>query len=405
MIQRDSVWACGRLGVREKGAALLPYARTPVPSHFHFIAAFTVVLLAVAGCGSDPARGVLEGPGDPSVAVPFSPRTYVVQRAAEAPQVDGQLTEAAWREASWTEPFVDIQGAAQPAPRFRTRAKMLWDSTHFYVAAQLEEPDVWATLTERESIIYYDNNFEVFIDPDGDTHAYYELEVNALGTVWDLMLLKPYRDGGPALDAWDIRGLQVGVDIQGTLNDPRDTDEGWTVEIAMPWFILEEAAPGGNPPEAGDQWRLNFSRVEWQTVAENSTYRKVTDPNTGEPLDEDNWVWSPQGAINMHMPERWGLIQFAEAPANEAAPTFRPDPNQPLRWALRRLYYRQRRFADEHGHYADRLSLLRADDLVADSIAFAPHLHATASLYEIVAPGADSTVLHIQQDGRAWTTN
>jgi len=365
---------------------------------------FAIALMAVAGCSSDPTPDVLEGPGDPSVAVPFNPRTYVVQRTTEAPQVDGQLTETAWQEAAWTEPFVDIQGASQPAPRFRTRAKMLWDSTHFYVAAQLEEPDVWATLTERESIIYYDNNFEVFIDPDGDTHNYYELEVNALGTVWDLMLLKPYRDGGPALDAWDIRGLQVGIDIQGTLNDPGDTDDGWTVEIAMPWSILEEAAPGGNPPEAGEQWRLNFSRVEWQTVAEDGTYRKVTDPDTGEPLDEDNWVWSPQGAINMHMPERWGTIQFADAPAGEAAPAFRPDPNQPIRWALRRLYYRQRRFADEHGRYADRLSLLRAEDLTADSIAFAPRLRTTASLYEITAPGADSTVLHIQQDGRAWTT-
>ncbi len=367
-------------------------------------AAFVMAAWLIAGCGGNSTPDVVEGPGDQSVAVPFDPCTYVVQRAAEAPQVDGRMDEAAWQEAAWTAPFVDIQGAAQPTPRFRTQAKMLWDSTHFYVAAELEEPDVWATLTERESIIYHDNNFEVFIDPDGDTHSYYELEVNALGTVWDLMLLKPYRDGGPALDAWDIRGLQVGIAIQGTLNDPRDTDDGWTVEIAMPWSILEEAAPGGNPPQAGDQWRLNFSRVEWQTVADDGTYRKEIDPDTGEPLDEDNWVWSPQGAINMHMPERWGIVQFADAPSGEADPAFRPDPNQPIRWALRRLYYRQRRFAAEHGRYADRLSLLRAEDVVADSIAFAPRLRTTGSLYEITAPGADSTVLHIQQDGRAWTT-
>jgi len=77
---------------------------------------------------------------------------------------------------------------------------MLWDDTYFYVAAQLEEPDVWATLTQRDTVIFYDNDFEVFIDPDGDTHNYYELEVNAFGTLWDLMLLTPYRDGGPAID-------------------------------------------------------------------------------------------------------------------------------------------------------------------------------------------------------------
>ena len=56
---------------------------------------------------------------------------------------------------------------------------MLWDDQFFYVGAELEEPHVWATLTERDSVIFHDNDFEVFIDPDGDTHLYYELEMNA----------------------------------------------------------------------------------------------------------------------------------------------------------------------------------------------------------------------------------
>ena len=84
------------------------------------------------------------------------------------------------------------------------------------VAAEMDEPDVWGVLTERDSVIFHDNDFEIFIDPDGDTHAYYELEVNALGTPWDLMLITPYRDGGPAIHAWDIAGLQVGVRVRGT---------------------------------------------------------------------------------------------------------------------------------------------------------------------------------------------
>ena len=119
---------------------------------------------------------------------------------------------------------------------------MLWDDDYFYIGAEMEEPDVWATLTERDSVIFRDNDFEVFIDPDGDTHAYYELEVNALNTLWDLMLIKPYRDGGPAINGWDIAGLQSAVDVRGTLNRPGDTDEGWSVEIAMPWKILREAS-------------------------------------------------------------------------------------------------------------------------------------------------------------------
>ena len=57
---------------------------------------------------------------------------------------------------------------------------MLWDDEYFYVAAELEEPDIWATLTERDAVIFYDNDFEIFIDPDGDSHEYYEFEMNAL---------------------------------------------------------------------------------------------------------------------------------------------------------------------------------------------------------------------------------
>ncbi len=57
----------------------------------------------------------------------------------------------------------------------------------------LGEPAIWGKLTKRDAIIYKDNDFEVFIDPDGDGLNYYELEINALGTIMDLFLKKPYN--------------------------------------------------------------------------------------------------------------------------------------------------------------------------------------------------------------------
>ena len=76
------------------------------------------------------------------------PNRYNCRRAASAIRIDGRLDDAAWKRAPWTGAFVDIQGAAQPRPRFRTRVKMLWDDEYFYVAAELEEPHVWATLLQ-----------------------------------------------------------------------------------------------------------------------------------------------------------------------------------------------------------------------------------------------------------------
>jgi hypothetical protein len=333
--------------------------------------------------------------------LPFAPRRYVCYRAASPVKVDGRLDESAWAAAAWSEAFVDIEGGDRPRPRFRTRAKMLWDDEYFYVAAEMEEPDVWATLTDRDSVIFHDNDFEIFIDPDGDTHAYYELEVNALSTPWDLLLIKPYRDGGPAIHAWDIAGLEVGVDVRGTINRSGDRDDGWTVEVAMPWKILREAAPNQQPPQPGDRWRVNFSRVEWHVDVVNGRYVKRTKPGSTDPLPEDNWVWSPQGAINMHMPERWGYVQFSNVEAGRGTDAFVEDPNELVKWALRRLYYRQRRVHDAKGRYE---TTIEADNIRVDGIDFHPVMDATATRYEIVAKGFDGASVHIREDGRVWLT-
>jgi hypothetical protein len=274
----------------------------------------------------------------------MEPEGYVCYRAEHPVAIDGDVTKAVWQAAAWTHDFVDIEGSLRPLPRFRTRAKMLWDETYFYIAVEMEEPHVWGTLTERDCVIFQDNDFEVFIDPDGDNHLYYELEVNALNTVWDLLLAKPYRDGGPAINGWDIAGLKTAVRVQGTLNDPTDTDTGWTLEIALPWAALKECAHRPAPPLHGDQWRVNFSRVEWQVEIVEGAYRKVA----GTP--EDNWVWSPQGVVDMHRPEQWGYVQFSTEAAGTTS--FLPDPAAQVRRQLMQAYYLQRAYYKVHGQYA-----------------------------------------------------
>jgi hypothetical protein len=94
------------------------------------------------------------------------------------------------------------------------------------------------------------------------------------------------------------------VNVRGTINDPSDEDDGWSVEIAIPWPALNELSKLQLPPKPGEHIRINFSRVEWQTVVEDRKYVKV--PNT----PEDNWVWSPQLVVDMHQPERWGILEF-----------------------------------------------------------------------------------------------
>jgi hypothetical protein len=311
---------------------------------------YPAVLLLAAGLAVAPGRAT--PPTDAEMTGPCPhPRGYVCHRATSPVTIDGRLTDPAWAAVPWTEPFVDIEGDKQPKPRFRTRVKMLWDDEALYVAAELEEPHVRATLTDHDSVIFHDNDFEVFLDPDGDNHLYAELELNALNTTWDLLLTKPYKDGGNAINAWEITGLKTAVHVNGTLNDPRDTDTGWTVEIRWPWAGLRELTRVAVPPRDGDHWRINFSRVEWDVEVAGGKYHQLAW------RAEHNWVWSPQGVIDMHRPERWGYLQFSTAEPGRAA--FVPDPDWPTRDLLHRVYYAQRFYRKATGKYAGNLADLR----------------------------------------------
>ncbi len=294
---------------------------------------------------------------DPPADIP-APRGYVCYRTESAPTIDGRIDDAVWQAAPWSEDFVDIEGDKRPKPRFRTRMKMLWDEKALYIAAELEEPHIWGTITERDSVIFEDPDFEVFIDPDGDNQLYAELEVNAKNTVWDLLLTKPYRAKGRAINGWDIVGLKTGVAINGTINDPSDVDKSWTVEIAWPLKSLSEISNAAIPPKDGDQWRINFSRVEWDTAVQAGKYVKIKDGEKYRP--EHNWVWSPQGVIDMHRPHRWGYVQFSTQ-AQFPAPFIR-DPARGIQELLNDIYERQREYHDTNKVYAKTLKDLGVVD-------------------------------------------
>jgi len=340
------------------------------------------------------AVALVAGPRAQPQAQPQRPRGYVAVKAASPLTIDGKLDEAAWNSAPWTESFVDIEGDAKPKPTLNTRAKMLWDDTFFYVAATLDEPALWADITQHDAVIFHENDFEVFIDPDGDSHAYYEFEINARGTFWDLFLPMPYRAGGKALDSWEIPGLKSAVALDGTINRAGDTDRGWTVELAFPWKVLGEQANRPSPPADGDQWRVNFSRVEWPTEALGDSYRAKAGVN------EHNWVWSPQHVVDMHRPERWGYVQFSARPS-----AFVPDASWPARQWLQAVYEAQREFRKTHPRYAATLSELELN-IFTDLSLTRPQLWATPSLFEasIETRAADGTFTtwRIRQDARVW---
>lgn len=323
----------------------------------------------------------------------FQPQHYVCYQAKGPVTIDGKADEAAWQQAAWTADFQDIEGDAKPQPPLRTRVKMLWDQQYLYIAATLQEPHIWGTLRERDAIIFHDNDFEIFIDPDGDTHQYYELEINALNTLMDLFMGKPYRNGGLAMLNWDAKGIRTAVHINGTLNDPSDTDKTWSVEMAIPFSALSFFGKD-QLPAANSLWRINFSRVEWDTDIKNATYVKQRKP-------EHNWVWSPQGIINMHAPERWGYLLFAVAPHT----VFRLPAEEEAKRFLWQMYYAQQQYRQANGRYAASLQALQVASLQNGAAGQVYHLEMegiSSQFNASVKGNSFAGTLNINQEGRVY---
>lgn len=328
---------------------------------------------------------------------PFNPPTYVCYKAPSAITIDGILSPEEWEAVPWSADFVDIEGDSQPQPYHQTRVKMVHNEKGMYFAVQMEEPHIWATITEHDAVIYQDNDFELFLNPTNDTHNYLEYEINALGTEWDLFLSKPYRDNPVVLNNWEFRGIQSAIHIDGTLNNPTDEDTAWSIEIFLPWSDIYQVKRTGKAPAEGEQMRVNFSRVQWTTKIQDGKYVKVPMPGEDK-IREHNWVWAPTGAINIHMPEYWGYVQFSEQTAGNTQVAFVPRREEEIKWMLRNLYYRQREYMQAFAHYASNLADLKPEEILPAEMRQKLHIETTETMYEITLQEKD-TIYRINHEG------
>ncbi|MCE5250431.1 SUMF1/EgtB/PvdO family nonheme iron enzyme [bacterium] len=237
----------------------------------------------------------------------YTPRFYVVYRASGPITIDGVITEKAWQDAKWTEPFEDHQSPYAPEPWKMTRVKILYDEKYLYIAAQLQEENVWGHITKRDSIVYYDNDFEIFLDPTANAVDYFEFELTCLNTMFDMFHENDNNRGALADRKYDSPGTRHAVNVQGTLNYHYDTDDGWTVEIEIPFEDLRSWNPKMTlPVKRGDLWRVNFSRVEYLHIY-NQLFPYLLPYSSCE-----DWVWNTVHAGSLHIPEMWGKVLFSD---------------------------------------------------------------------------------------------
>lgn len=251
---------------------------------------------------------------------------YTAKATEEEIVIDGYLGEETWQSIEKSSNFRDLINGSDT--RYETKVALSWDAENLYVAYWVEEPNLQASLTERDAPIYRDNDVELFV---AGKDAYYEFEINTYGTIYEVFFIWDEafeKSGYAALPEfnkkaekvrtfhgvgyknhprgtrtgfwnWDFPGLKSAVQYEGTLNDSTDIDQGWTVELALPWSSMKTLAMGDHrslPPKEGDTWRMDFSRFN---------QRKYS------PDDSGGWAWSPHGVWDSHVPECFTFIHFS----------------------------------------------------------------------------------------------
>jgi hypothetical protein len=207
---------------------------------------------------------------------------YLVHRAVAPIAIDGALLEAAWDRAERTGPFVrSVDGKPAAAA---TEARLLWDDEALYVAFQCEDANVATPFTRDDQPLYTSNVVEIFLNPSRDLAHYVEIEVAPSNALFDASFTGR-REG---MDLGWSSGARHAVGVDGTLNDSRDVDRGWTVELAIPF----EKLPGAPRPRRGDQWRFNL-------------YRLRQPPGEGQ-------AYSPPMVGDFHALEKFATLRFED---------------------------------------------------------------------------------------------
>lgn len=232
------------------------------------------------------------------VDVPAQPTAVVAAPMASPPTLDGRLDEPGWAAATPHPLVQSLDG--EPYDERPGVVRLAWDAQALYLGAQITDPDVWSDLMHHDDPLWNQEVLELFVFGDAQPNAsgdgyeppsrtdYLELQVSPRGVTFDARFAQ-YRKGD---EAWDGT-WRAAVDVQGTLDERRDRDEGWSAELAVPWAEICEHTEVSCPPAAGQQLRINVFRFE----------RPAKQPPIGLAL-------SPPRVPDFHAPEHAAVLEL-----------------------------------------------------------------------------------------------
>jgi len=223
---------------------------------------------------------------------------YKIAKAREPITIDGRMDEAAWKKAE-VQPLSNFFRLDKPVEKQNSKFRMLWDDTNIYLFYECEDTSLTARETKFDGRTYMDDCAEFFVVPAPDSvYMHFGFEINITEVRYDYIVLWKYYNNRTFFISGYNPEYQVKAIYNGTLNNDKDRDKGWTMEFAIPMSAFSNFN-GVARAKAGVRWAFQAVRQDRNAVDDRFRSTSTLYPIYNFKLD-------------VHQPARFGLMEFTE---------------------------------------------------------------------------------------------
>ncbi|MDQ6926938.1 MAG: carbohydrate binding family 9 domain-containing protein, partial [Candidatus Eremiobacteraeota bacterium] len=252
----------------------------------------TSTAAAVTPAATAAAPGAPASPGaSPVASTAGEVRTLRAERVKGRINLDGRLSEAAWRSAPVATAFTQAWPTPGAPGTYRTEVRVLYDDAALFVGVHAFDPHpelIAAPLARRDASGIYSDWVHVVVDSYHDRRTAFRFSVNPRGVQKDVL----HSDDRHEDIDWDAV-WEVATTIDST---------GWTAEYRIPLSQLRFGpAPAGEPRTWGFQVQRDIAQLQ---------ERDTWSPWTGNSPGYVSLAGDLTGITNLPVPSRLELLPY-----------------------------------------------------------------------------------------------